>query len=45
MDGFVTDLSGLAAAGVEGVMIMPVGPDPIAAIEQVAAVIPKISEL
>lgn len=45
MDGFVTDLAGLAAAGIEGVMIMPVGPDPIAAIEQVAAVIPKISEL
>jgi hypothetical protein len=45
MDAFVADLSGLAAVGIEGVMIMPVGPDPVGIIEQVAPVVGRIAEL
>ena len=45
MDAFVSELSGLAAVGIEGVMIMPVGPDPVGIIEQVAPVVGRIAEL
>ena len=45
MDVFVSELSDLAAVGIEGAMIMPVGPDPVAIIEQVAPVVGKIAEL
>ena len=45
MDAFVTELAALAAVGIEGVMIMPVGPDPVALVEQVAPVVGKIAEL
>ncbi len=45
MDAFVSELAALAAAGIEGVMIMPVGPDPVAIIEQVAPVLAKIADL
>jgi F420-dependent oxidoreductase-like protein len=45
MDGFVSELSDLAAVGIEGVMIMPVGPDPVGIIEQVAPVVGKIADL
>jgi F420-dependent oxidoreductase-like protein len=45
IDGFVSELSGLAAVGIEGVMVMPLGPDVVGIIEQVAPVVGKINEL
>ena len=45
MDGFIAELSDLAAVGIEGVMVMPVGPDPVALVEQIAPVVPRVNEL
>jgi F420-dependent oxidoreductase-like protein len=46
MDGFVQEMAGFAAVGIEGVSVMPIGPDPVALSEQLAGdVVPRLSEL
>lgn len=45
-DGFVTEMEGLAQAGIEGVSVMPIGPDPVAVTEGLAAnVVPQLEEI
>lgn len=45
-DAFVQDMAGFAAVGIEGVSVMPIGPDPVALSEQLASdVVPRLSEL
>ncbi len=44
--GFVEEMRGFAAAGIEGVMVMPIGPDPLAITESLAtSVAPKLAEM
>jgi F420-dependent oxidoreductase-like protein len=44
--GFVEEMRGFAAAGIEGVMVMPTGQDPLGITESIAtSVIPKLSEI
>jgi F420-dependent oxidoreductase-like protein len=45
LDTFVSEMSALAAVGIEGVMIMPVGPDPVGIVEQIAPVVGRVAEL
>ena len=43
---FVEEMRGFAAAGIEGVMVMPTGPDPLAITESLAtSAIPQLSEI
>ena len=45
-EGFVAEMAGFAAAGIEGVMVMPLGPDPVRFTEAVAMqVVPRLAEL
>ncbi len=45
-DGFLTEMAGIAAAGIEEVQIMPFGPEPAALIERVSAnVVDRAKEL
>ena len=46
LDGFVEEMRGFAAAGIEGVMVMPTRPDPLAITESLAtSAIPQLSEI
>lgn len=45
-EGFVTEMAGFADAGIEGVMVMPLGPDPVGFAEGVAQqVVPQLAGL
>ena len=45
-EGFVGEMAGFAAVGIEGVMVMPIGPDPVALTEQLATqAVPKLAEM
>lgn len=45
-DGFVEEMAGFSQAGIEGVFVMPIGPDPVALTEQLAThVVPRLAEL
>lgn len=45
-DGFLEEMAGFAAAGIGGVMVMPIGPDPVALTRQLATqVVPKLAEM
>jgi F420-dependent oxidoreductase-like protein len=45
-EGFVAEMAGFAAAGIEGVMVMPLGPDPVRFAEAVAVqVVPRLAAL
>ena len=45
-EGFVTEMAGFAEAGIEGVMVMPLGPDPVGFAESVAQqVVPQLADL
>jgi F420-dependent oxidoreductase-like protein len=35
-DGFLTEMAGFASAGIGGVMVMPIGPDPVGLTQQLA---------
>lgn len=45
LDGFVSAMDEYAAVGIDSVAVMPVGPDPVAWIEQLAAIVPRLAEL
>ncbi len=46
VDGFVQEMAGFASAGIEGVMVMPIGPDPVAITELLAAqAVPRLAEI
>lgn len=46
VDGFVQEMAGFAAVGIESVSVMPIGPDVVALSEQLASdVVPRLSEL
>lgn len=46
IDGFVEEMRPFAAAGIEGVMVMPIGPDPLAITESLAtSAVPQLSEI
>lgn len=45
-EGFVKEMAGFADAGIEGVVVMPIGPDPVGLTEQLAdQVLPRLAEL
>ncbi len=45
-EGFVAEMAGFAAAGIEGVMVMPVGSDPVGFTEAVAKqVVPHLADV
>lgn len=45
-DGFVAEMAGFSAAGIEAVMVMPLGPDPVGFAEGVAQqVVPRLADL
>ncbi len=45
-EGFVSEMAGFAAAGIEGVMVMPLGPDPVGFTTAVAdQIVPRLAEL
>jgi F420-dependent oxidoreductase-like protein len=45
-EGFVGEMAGFAAAGIEGVMVMPIGTDPVGLTEQLATqAVPKLAEM
>jgi len=45
-DGFLEEMAGFAAAGIDGVMIMPIGPDPVALTQALAdRVVPQLAAM
>ena len=45
-EGFVREMAGFAAAGIGGVMVMPIGPNPVELTEQLATqVVPKLATM
>lgn len=45
-EGFVEEMAGFAAAGIEGVMVMPIGPDPVALTQALAErVVPQLAAI
>ena len=45
-DGFVTEMEGFAEVGIEGVMVMPIGPNPVEQTEALATqVVAKLAEM
>ena len=45
-DGFVTEMEGFSAVGIEGVMVMPIGPNPVEQTEALASqVVAKLAEM
>jgi F420-dependent oxidoreductase-like protein len=45
-DGFLKEMAGFAAAGIDGVMVMPIGPDPVALTQALAdRVVPKLATM
>lgn len=44
-DRFVADMAGFAAAGIETVIVMPAGPEPIAFVEQAAPAVPRLRNI
>ena len=45
-EGFVTEMAGFAAAGIDGVMVMPLGPDPVGFAAAVGEqVVPRLADL
>lgn len=45
LDGFVAEMASYAALGIDTVAVMPTGPEPVAWIEQLAKVNPRLAEL
>jgi F420-dependent oxidoreductase-like protein len=46
LDGFVNEMRGFAVAGIGGVFVMPIGPDPVGLAERLATeVVPKLAEV
>jgi F420-dependent oxidoreductase-like protein len=45
-DGFLKEMAGFAAVGIDGVMVMPIGPDPVALTQALAdRVVPKLATM
>ncbi|MDH3708039.1 MAG: LLM class F420-dependent oxidoreductase [Acidimicrobiia bacterium] len=45
IDRFTDEMAEFAAAGIEGVMVMPLDPDPVAFVDRLAPAIPRLGEI